>query len=139
MRPPVERNQRDVCLAAVSSSPSSPRNEGPPYGSDRTLALPEFVVGNRLVLVLALWLGLSPAVAITGAGGTVPRSALVLPGPGQYPRAWWCAAGGSRYVGRTCPTPSPMWVRTLLSELARERAPDTTRVLLAELALPPSW
>jgi peptide/nickel transport system permease protein len=44
-----------------------------------TLALPEFVVGSLLVLVLALWLGLLPAVAITGAGGTVPASALVLP------------------------------------------------------------
>jgi peptide/nickel transport system permease protein len=44
-----------------------------------TLALPEFVVGSLLVLVIALWLGLLPAVAITGADGTVPASALVLP------------------------------------------------------------
>ncbi len=44
-----------------------------------TLALPEFVVGSLLVLILALWLGLLPAVAITGRDGTVPAEALVLP------------------------------------------------------------
>ena len=44
-----------------------------------TLALPEFVVGSLLVLVVALWLGWLPAVAITGGGGTVPAEALVLP------------------------------------------------------------
>jgi peptide/nickel transport system permease protein len=44
-----------------------------------TLAVPEFVVGTLLVLVLALWLGLLPAVAITDTGGTLPASALVLP------------------------------------------------------------
>ena len=44
-----------------------------------TLALPEFVVGTVLVLVLALWAGLVPAVAITGTDGSVPARVLILP------------------------------------------------------------
>jgi peptide/nickel transport system permease protein len=43
------------------------------------MAVPEFVVGSVLILVLALWAGLLPAVAVSDADGAVAPRALVLP------------------------------------------------------------
>ncbi|MGV9778349.1 ABC transporter permease [Streptosporangium sp. NPDC003464] len=66
---------------AAALRPSSALDRAISGTSTIVAALPEFVVASVLVLVLALWADLLPAVTVTAAGGGGPASAamLVLP------------------------------------------------------------
>jgi peptide/nickel transport system permease protein len=69
-----------VALAGLAAlRPGGPLDRVVGRAATVAMAVPEFVVGSVLILVLALWAGLLPAVAVADADGSVAPRALVLP------------------------------------------------------------
>jgi peptide/nickel transport system permease protein len=69
-----------ITLAGVAAlRPGGPLDRAVGRTATVAMAVPEFVVGSVLILVLALWAGLLPAVAVSDATGSVAPRALVLP------------------------------------------------------------
>jgi peptide/nickel transport system permease protein len=69
-----------VTLAGLAAlRPGGPLDRAVGRTATVAMAVPEFVVGSVLILVLALWAGLLPAVTVSDADGSVAPRALILP------------------------------------------------------------